>query len=105
MYLSLAVAEGLADEIGILDSHIEERTFPGGEVMRHGSLVEMTAVVEFVAVDLLPAVGAPPSGETRAFVGDSRGQIAVRFLRGSYKVNHAVEIIVELLVIFHSEGI
>ena len=41
LYLSLTIAEGLADEIGILYSHVEERTFPGGEVMRHGSLVEM----------------------------------------------------------------
>ena len=60
------IAEGLADEIGILYSHVEERTFPGGEVMRHGSLVEMAAVVEFVAVDSSPQrCGLPHHPERR----------------------------------------
>ncbi len=105
LYLAFAIAERLAHKVGVLDSHIEKRLLPCGEIVGHGSLIKVAAVVELMAVDFFPAVSAPPSRKALALVGDTSGEIAVRLLGSSNEIDHTVEIVVELGVILHGERI
>lgn len=73
--------------------------------MRYGSLVEVTAVVQLVAVELFPSGTAPPSGEAVAFVCHTGCQVAVGFLCCSYYGNDTVEIMVQFRVVFYCQGI
>ena len=43
--LVLAGAEHLADQVGVLYGDVEEIALAGGEVMSHGSLIHMSAVI------------------------------------------------------------
>ena len=61
MLLVFGGTEHLTHEIGVLDGHIEQAALSGCEIVGYGSLIEVSAVVEFMAVDLLPAMSSPPS--------------------------------------------
>ena len=103
MNLSFVRTKHLADEVGIPDGYVEQRTLACGTKMCNGSLVEVTRVVEFVAVDLLPATGAPPARQTGAAVGDAGGQIAVVLLGSGNDGDDAIEIVVELGIVMCGE--
>ena len=105
VFLSFLRSEHLAHQVGVLDGNVQQRAFPRGAVVGHGGLVEVPGVVEFVAVDFFPSVRAPPAGEPRAFVGHARGQVAVRFLRRCDEGDDAVQIGVQLCVVFHGERV
>ena len=105
VYLSFIRTEHFADEVGIPDGHVEQRTFSCRAIVCDGSFVEMAAVVQLVAVYLLPAVCPPPSREARTLVGDAGGQVAVRFLGGGDEGDDAVQVAVQLLVILHGQRV
>ena len=105
MNLSFAGSEHLADEVGIPDSHIEQRPLAGCLIMGYGSLVQVAAVIQLMAVDLLPALLSPPAGEAVATVGDTRSQIAVRLLGSSYQGDDTIQIGVQRLVVLDSQRI
>ena len=105
VYLPLVGAEGAADEVGILDSYIQEGLLASGAVMGHGTLYQVTTVVEFMRVDLLPLMGAPPTAQTGAVVGDAGSQVTVRLLCLGNEVNDGVEIVVQLAVVLCGQGI
>ena len=73
--------------------------------MGDGSFVEMARVVEFVAVDLLPTTGAPPTRQTGAAVGDAGSQVAIFLLGCSDDGDDTVEVMVELGIVVCSERI
>lgn len=50
-------------------------------------------------------MGSPPSGEAVAFVGDAGCEIAVGFLGCGNQIYDAVEIVVEIFVVFHGKRI
>ena len=105
MNLSFIRAEGLAYEIGILNGDIQKGFLACGTIVGDGTLNEMARVIEFMRVYLLPSVAAPPSAQSRTFVGHTRSQIAVRLLSLGNDVNNRVEIVIELGIIVHSERI
>ena len=105
MNLSFVRTKHLADEVSIPDGYVEQRTLACGTKMCNGSLVEVTRIVEFVAVDFLPATGAPPARQTGAAVGDAGGQIAVFLLGSCNDGDDAVEIVVELGIVMCGERI
>ena len=65
----------------------------------------MTAVIEFMTVDLIPFVCAPPSRETRAFVGDTSGEVSVRFLCPGDDIDDSVLLVVLLFVFVYRQRI
>ena len=95
MYLSVGRAEGVADQVGIAYGHVEQGTFARGAVVSYGSLDEVSAVVEFVAVDLLPPVRAPPPAQACAAVGYTGGQVSVVLLCRRYQCDDAVQVVVQ----------
>ncbi len=105
MLLPLVGTEDLAYEVGVLYGHVEKRALARGEIVGHGGFIQMTAVVQFVAVDFLPSVRTPPSRKPGTLVGHACSQIAVRFLRGGDKGNHTVEICVKVGIILHGQRI
>ena len=105
VYLSLAGAEGTADEVGIADGHVQERTLARGAVVGHGTLYQVSAVVELVGVNLLPAVSAPPAAQARTLISDAGRQVAVGLLRQGDDADDGVEIVVQLFVVLGSQGI
>ena len=94
MYLTFIGSEGLTHQVSILDGYVEEGLLASGTVVGHGTLDEMSTVIQFVGVDFFPFVCTPPSAETRTFVGDAGGEITVRFLCQGDKVDDGVEILV-----------
>ena len=93
----------LAHQIGILDSHIQQRAFASRFIVGDRSLVEVPAVIQLMAVDFLPSVCSPPSGQAGALVGDASGQIAIRLLRLGNDMNHAVKVMIQFFIIMRSQ--
>ena len=98
-------SEYLTNQIGILDCHIQQCPFSGCPIMSDSRFVEMSAVVQFVAVDLFPAGTAPPTRQTRTFIGNTGRQVTVRFLCCRYDGNHTVEIMIQFRIILYGQRI
>ena len=88
MNLTLVRSEGLANQVGIFDSHIQECLLACSTIVGNGTLDEVTRVVEFVRVNLLPLVCAPPSAQARTFISNTRSKIAIGLLSLGDDVNH-----------------
>ena len=95
--LSLAEAERLCDEVGVLDRDVEERALARHLVVRHGGLVEMAHVVEFAGV-AVPAERLRP--HHLRLVSERAGgvEIAVRLLRAGDLRDEVVEVAAEFRV-------
>ena len=105
MLLSFARPEHLADQVCVPDGHVQQAVFARGQKVGHRRFIQVSAVIEFVAVDFLPAAFAPPTRETLATVGDAGGQVTVRFLSRRYQCDDAVQVGVQSLVVFHRQRI
>ena len=105
MNLSFIRTKRLAHQVGVLDRYIEEVLLSRGTVMSHGTLDEVTRVVEFVRVDFLPLVRAPPSTQARTFISDASGEVAIGLLSLCDDGNHGVEVVVETGIVVHGERV
>ena len=87
-------AEGLAQEIGLLERDVEQIGFAGGLVMGGGGLEQMARVVKFVTESgvVHPPVGAGPGMRMFGINGAGGVKIAVRFLRGGQQGDERVEV-------------
>ena len=92
MFLPLARTKILANQIGILQGDIEQTALTGSLVMCDGRLIQVTAVIEFVAVQLFPTLRSPPAVQSLAFVRHTRSQVAVRLLGCPDQRNNTVQI-------------
>ena len=99
-------AEGPADEVGVLDRHVEERPLAGHPVVGGGGLVHVADVVELVSVrGVAPARRAHHVVHRLAVlvavveVQRARGvEVAVRLLRLGDLGDEVVEVLLELRV-------
>ena len=100
--LSGVGAEYLGDEVGVLDSDVEEVSFAGGLVVGDGCFVHMAHVVEFMAV-----IQAGPAGiaTVAAFGAGGLGgvEIAVFFLGGGELGNEIVEVLIQFGIVFECQ--
>ena len=88
MNLPLVRTESLAHEIRILNGHVEEGLLTRSTIVGNGALDEMTRVVEFMRIDLLPLMGTPPTAQARTFICNTSCQVAIRFLSLGNDINH-----------------
>ena len=103
--LSLVGTERLTHKVGILNGHLKEILLARCTIVCHGTLDEVTGVIEFVRIDLFPLMGAPPSAQARTFICDASGEVAVRLLGLGDDTDHRVEIMVESGIIVYSQRI
>ena len=94
------VADFAADTVGIADGNVEEVPLPRRLVVGNRAFHHVSQVIELVAqlLDFLPTLRSGP------FVGVLRIhragsiEVAVRFLRGGYEGQHAIDIQFQLFV-------
>ena len=80
-------------------------TFACSAIVGYGTLDEMAGVIEFVGVDLLPLVAAPPAAQARTFISNTGGQVAVGLLSLGDDVDDGVEIMVQFGIVVHGQTV
>ena len=105
MLLSFIRTKDLTYQVGILDSYIKEITLPCCTIMSNGSFIQMTAIIKFMTINLFPTTLSPPTGKAIAFISNTSGKIAIRFLSSSNQGNNAIQISIQRFIIFHSQRI
>src|SRR5574344_1721613 len=100
MYLSFARSESLTNKVCILYSYVKQHPLACRLIMCHRSCIQRTAVIQFMRIDSIPSVCAPPSAKSCALVGHTSCQISIFFLSFGYDIYHAVKIMIQSRIIF-----
>ncbi len=58
-----------------------------------------------MTINLFPTTLSPPTGKAIAFISNTSGKIAIRFLSSSNQGNNAIQISIQRFIIFHSQRI
>ena len=105
-FAELVGPEDRREIVGVLDRDIEERPLAGRLVMGNGRFVHVARVVEFVAmVEFLPTLVAKPLFQVLRVVGSACVEIAVVLLGPGDRGDQIVDVLVQLGVGFHGQGI
>jgi hypothetical protein len=103
----LAGAERPVEQLRGPQGHVQQRSLAGRLVMGHRGLVEMSEVVELVAVDLLqlPAPLSRPAMRMLGIDGAGRIEVAVALLGGRDLRDEPVQVGLQLRVRAHAERV
>ena len=105
MLLPLIRSKVLAYQVSVLDSDVQKRTLTRCLIVGYGSFVEVPAVVKLVAIQLLPAMRAPPTLEPLGLVRYAGRQVAVRLLGCPDKGDDTIQVGIEFRVVVHGQRI
>ena len=94
------VADFAADTVGIADGNVEEVPLPRRLVVGNRAFHHVSQVIELVAqvLDFLPTLRPGPFVRVLRVHRPGGIEVAVRFLRGRYDSQHAVDVRLQLLV-------
>ena len=98
--LSFVRADFAAHAVGITDGDVQEVALPCGLVMCHGAFHHVAKVVELMAqfLHFLPTFSTCPFVGVAGIHRAGGVEVTVRLLRGGHKLQHAVDIRLQLLV-------